>query len=580
MISFSKLTVFCLTVVSVLGFCALPSAAQVMESAPEYTLSDQQKSDSLFFEAMKAKMGDDGKRAHEFMEAYVALRPKEAAGWYELSRSYLADKKIPKANETIKKAIAIDGENKWYKEQYARVLESNGQYKEAAETLQKLAKTEKYNAEYLFKAALLYRRAAKYKDAQEVLDQLIAKEGEEEQFLLQKEEIYLKQEDPASAALMIERLIAANPMEGGYYTLLAGIYESSGDSVKAAQVYKRALNILPDDPSIQYSLAVRSKINNDSAGYSENLKKMALNKSLDVEMQLEVLDHFVSESFRDIDKRKEALTIAEELSKQHPKSGKVAYSYGRILVLNAQPDKAVEQYKRSLEIDQSNINVWSAMLDIFTVKEKADSLKFYSNKALRLFPNQASMHYYNGLAAYNKEAYPEAITILTRAVDMLPDEDTDLRSRIYGTLGEIYNTTKEYKLSDESYRNSIKADPNNYFVLNNFSYFLSLRNENLEEAERLSRHTLELVPNEPTFMDTYGWILYKQGKYSKAREFIQKAIEKTPEATDGTLFDHMGDVLYRLDEKDKALEYWKQAKQKGTDNPLIDKKIQEQKLYE
>jgi Tfp pilus assembly protein PilF len=163
---------------------------------------------------------------------------------------------------------------------------------------------------------------------------------------------------------------------------------------------------------------------------------------------------------------------------------------------------------------------------------------------------------------------------------MLPDEDTDLRARIWGTLGEIYNTTKQYKLSDESYRKSITADPNNYFVLNNYSYFLSLRGENLEEAERFSRHTLELVPNEPTFMDTYGWILYKQGKYSKAREFIQKAIEKTPEATAGTLFDHMGDVLYKLGETEKALEYWQQAKQKGTENPLIDKKIQEQKLYE
>ena len=116
-------------------------------------------------------------------------------------------------------------------------------------------------------------------------------------------------------------------------------------------------------------------------------------------------------------------------------------------------------------------------------------------------------------------------------------------------------------------------------MLNNFAYFLPVRGENLEEAERMSRLTLELVPNEATFMDTYGWILYKQGKYTKAKEFVQKALDKS-ETVDGTLYDHMGDIYFQLKDKEKAMEYWQKAKEKGTDNPLIDKKIQEQKLYE
>jgi tetratricopeptide (TPR) repeat protein len=398
--------------------------------------------------------------------------------------------------------------------------------------------------------------------------------------MMMKVELYKKQNDVESAAGVIERLIVVNPLEGRYYAALAELYEANGETKKAEQVYKRAMNAVPDDPMIQLSLAIRSKMNQDSVGYSENLKKMAVNKSLDVATQLQVLDQYVQESFKDVDKRKEALVIAEQLAVQHPKDAQVAYSYGRVLVLNNQPEKAVEQYKRSLEIDQSNVEVWSRMLDIFTPKEKADSLKFYSDKALKLFPNLAAIHYYSGLAAYNKDDYPTAIKILNRAIDMLPEEDTDMLSRLYATLGELYNTTKEYKLSDQSYSKSLGLDPNNFLVLNNFAYFLSVRGENLEEAERMSRLSLELVPNEATFMDTYGWILYKQGKYSKAKEFIQKAIDKNGENADGTLYDHLGDVYFKLNEKEKALEYWQKAKAKGTDNPFIDKKIQEQKLYE
>ena len=135
------------------------------------------------------------------------------------------------------------------------------------------------------------------------------------------------------------------------------------------------MNVVPDDPMLQLSLAIRSKINQDSAGYSENLKKMALNKSLDVNTQLQVLDQYVQESFKEIGKRQEALNIAEQLAKQHPKDAQVAYSYGRVLVLNNQPEKAIEQYKRSLDIDQSNVEVWSRLMDVFTTKDKADSLK-------------------------------------------------------------------------------------------------------------------------------------------------------------------------------------------------------------
>ena len=561
--------------------CSLSAYAQDVgdDSTIVYPLSVMQRSDSLFFDAMKARMQNDKPKAHESLLAFTTQRPKEPTGWYELSRSYLADKKIEKATESIRKAISLDGDNKWYKDQYSRILEANSQYKDAADVLSKLARNEKYNAEYLYRAAKLYWRADKLKDAHEMMDALIAKEGEEEEYIMVKVELYKKQNDLEKAAEMIERLITANPLEGRYYAALAELYETNGESKKAEAVYKRAMNVVPDDPMLQLSLAIRSKINQDSAGYSENLKKMALNKSLDVNTQLQVLDQYVQESFKEIGKRQEALNIAEQLAKQHPKDAQVAYSYGRVLVLNNQPEKAIEQYKRSLDIDQSNVEVWSRLMDVFTTKDKADSLKYYSDKALKLFPNLAAVHYYSGLASYNKEDYPTAIKTLNRALDMLPEEDKDMLSRLHATLGEIYNTTKEYKLSDENYRKSLEADPNNFLVLNNFAYFLSVRGENLEEAERMSRLTLELVPNEATFMDTYGWILYKQGKYTKAKEFVQKALDKS-ENVDGTLYDHMGDIYFQLKDKEKALEYWQKAKEKGTDNPLIDKKIQEQKLYE
>jgi tetratricopeptide (TPR) repeat protein len=96
----------------------------------------------------------------------------------------------------------------------------------------------------------------------------------------------------------------------------------------------------------------------------------------------------------------------------------------------------------------------------------------------------------------------------------------------------------------------------------------------------MSKKTIELSKDEPSFLDTYGWILYKQSKYDKALEYIQKAIDVSGESADGTLWEHLGDVNYKLGNIDKAVSCWMKAKEKGTENIDIDKKIKDRKLYE
>jgi tetratricopeptide (TPR) repeat protein len=87
------------------------------------------------------------------------------------------------------------------------------------------------------------------------------------------------------------------------------------------------------------------------------------------------------------------------------------------------------------------------------------------------------------------------------------------------------------------------------------------------------------MPNSKSFLDTYGWILYQQGNYTEAKIYIEKAIAAAGD-DDGTLLEHLGDVYFKLNETEKAIEYWKKAKSKGEDNPLLLKKISEGKLYE
>ena len=133
--------------------------------------------------------------------------------------------------------------------------------------------------------------------------------------------------------------------------------------------------------------------------------------------------------------------------------------------------------------------------------------------------------------------------------------------------------------SDKAYEKSIQAKDNNSYALNNYSYYLSLRSKELDKAEQMAKKAVTLEPQNASFEDTYGWVLYKIGRYEEAETWISKALEDK-EAISAEVLEHLGDVLFKLGETDKAVEYWMKAKNKGKGSEFLEKKITDRKLYE
>jgi Tfp pilus assembly protein PilF len=116
--------------------------------------------------------------------------------------------------------------------------------------------------------------------------------------------------------------------------------------------------------------------------------------------------------------------------------------------------------------------------------------------------------------------------------------------------------------------------------MNNYSYYLSLRGENLERAEQMSRESLEIEPESPTYMDTYAWILFRQEKYAEAKIWIEKALQYPDAQKNPNVLEHYGDILYNLKEVTKAVEYWQKAKEKGASSVDLARKIAEKRYIQ
>jgi tetratricopeptide (TPR) repeat protein len=108
----------------------------------------------------------------------------------------------------------------------------------------------------------------------------------------------------------------------------------------------------------------------------------------------------------------------------------------------------------------------------------------------------------------------------------------------------------------------LAEQPENSGLMNNFGYSLIDGYANLDELDegfKMLKQASRLTPDEPNLLDSLGWAYYQYGDFREARRFIQMALDAYEPFAHWELSDHMGDVLWRLGEQDKAREAWRHS---------------------
>jgi Tfp pilus assembly protein PilF len=198
----------------------------------------------------------------------------------------------------------------------------------------------------------------------------------------------------------------------------------------------------------------------------------------------------------------------------------------------------------------------------------------HTTEARKLFPNTPSFAFYNGLGLLLKKNYEAAVEALEHAARISPD-NPEMQLEIFSQLGDAWYNLKQLEKSFSSYEEALAMDSLNAHVLNNYSYFLSLEKVQLEKAVRLSSRLVKLFPEDATYLDTHGWVLYQTGRYAEALEFLQKA---SGSSASGVIWEHFGDALFRSGKSAEAETAWKKALELGGASPELPGKIRDRKI--
>jgi tetratricopeptide (TPR) repeat protein len=389
----------------------------------------------------------------------------------------------------------------------------------------------------------------KTEDAIKEGEKLVEAYPDEERYMMELAETLSKNKLGTRAVALIEKYIANNPDASNAKLILAGIYRENGQEQRSREL----LNALFDDPKI------------------ETVSKILVLGTYNV-----ILTKQVSKGQIDPSLESYVSGLVEKLKKNSPKDPDVFGVSGDINTTLSNNTEAQKDYLRAVQLGATNFEAWQNLLVLESTLNQFDSLIVHSEAGLELFPNQALLYYFNGYAQMRKRHYREASGSLEQA-KRLSASNQALVAEINSMLGDIYNGTREYTKSDNAYEQALAFNPNNDLVLNNYSYYLALRKENLERAEKMSAQLIKAHPKNASYLDTYAWVLFMREKYKEARKVMETAID-TGDAG-ATHFEHYGDILFKLGETDDAVRQWQKAKSMDGDNETIDKKIANRRLY-
>lgn len=541
----------------------------------ELTDDEKYQAEFYFIEGEKFYLTEDYAKAVEMFGRSLEVDPSNAAAHYKLSEIYIKGGELIKALPSAMKTLELDPNNKYYYLLNANLQTQLGNYPQAALHYEDMFLKFEGNEDYLYDLALIYQYSGDYDKAIETYDKVEDYYGKQIEVTREKQKIYIKLGQYTELYQEWESLIEAKEDEQSLLEFAELLIHRS-DEKKAAEYIERAIELNPENPQSYMSLSDLYRIEGEYKKAMENLRIPFESGLLGYEQKLQSLAIFI-ELLPDESIQSNVDELIVLLQENHPNRFQSYAIAGDMHYKLGDKQKALDSYLKSVEKDDTNFSVWQNIINIENERANYEAVINHAEDALEVFPNQAILYFYQGSAHLLQKDYQSAIAILEHG-SKYARVNPDLAAVFFGQLGDAYNGIGDHVQSDKAFDVALKNQPNNEYVLNNYSYYLSLRNEDLDKAFMMSEKLVKRFPENPTYLDTHGWVLYKQGKYKEAKKYLELATEKS--STSGIIFEHYGDVLFKLGQKNEAIKQWEKARVIGTASKLIDKKIADRKLYE
>lgn len=433
----------------------------------------------------------------------------------------------------------------------------------------------------LFHLSDAYAHKGDWDKAIDAIERYESQAGRTSQVSTRKLSFMLVAGDTVRAIEEVRKLTAANPTDASFAILRGNLYDVVDMPDSALVQYLRAEQLDPESGAAKLSLAEHYNNTGDSVAYDRKMYEVLLTEDLDFDQKTDLVASYLQTLLRDKQDHRRGDYLFSVLQNQYPHEPRVLDLSARYNAAKGDFGVAREQIAYAIDRDPSNVSYWGQLMTYQAADELPDeALKTFDRAKKHIVPDEQLKLYYVSVAQL-AERYDSAASMLRSMIfDIQPDLPIDsvltigsLRRDITGaeldrlstylvSLGDVYYLGKDTVPAFRMYENAINIDDSNSMAKNNYAYFLSIGGGDLDKALELSRQTLTGFDSDnPTFLDTYAWILYLKGEYDEALKYQEKALEGVEGAAirSAELYEHYGDIKAALGDWNEAISAWKEA---------------------
>ena len=546
-----------------------------MTSLAQSLISPSRRYDAFFLEAICERAKDNHDAAFDLLRRCVEIDSTKSEAYYYLSQYYSGLKQKEPAIACIQKAAALEPSNSTYQETLANAYINMRRYDEAAQVLERLYDEHRDRDDVLGVLIQLYEEQHEYESAIKALTKLETLEGKSERLSYAKSNFYTQLGDKKAAIAEMKILADQYPNDQNYRCLYANTLFVNGQKKKALAIYDDVLKIEPENRNALMALLAYEKDEGDPDKADALTERILTGKNTTSQDKILLMRQEIGQSEQEGGDSTRVLNLFRRMLVQPQMDADVAILCATYMNLKKMPNDTISAVlEKVLDIAPDNAAARLQLVSYAWQAEDMPRIISLCQDARQYNPDEMAFYYYQGIAYYKQEELDLALNAFQNGIGVITQQsDPDIVSDFYAVMGDILHQKGLDKEAYAAYDSCLQWKDDNYGCLNNYAYYLSEQGVQLDKAEQMSYRAIKAEPKNATFLDTYAWILFKQGRYSEAKIYIDQTLQCDSD-TSAVLLEHAGDIYYHAGQRDQALTYWQQALVRTTEkeDPKDDRK--------
>lgn len=553
-------------------------AKNVHSQLPPVSRNDSLRFKYFYYEALKQQIKGNYGAAYELLCNCLRINPNSAEAYYYLSSYEGVLNGDSAALQKIRRAAELRPENATFQERLAVAYLNLSKYGEARKVYERLYAGDPSRTDVLQMLLKLYGVERDYDNMIRTIENIEEQDGVTEQTALAKMNVYSMQGKKEKEIKVLRELSAKHPYDMNYRVMIGNWLLQNGDNDGAHREYAEVLEAEPENAMAQMSmLDYYRAVGKDSLAGTLR-EKMLFNPDNSVDTKVTLIRQIVDETEKKDGDSTYVLNLLERMLDMPQKTPDIAGVYLAYLNLKKMPQDTIRAFEEKFLADFPDYApVRMDLVQKALSMQDADRVIELCRPAIEYNPDEMVFYYFLGLAYIDKGMEDETLDVIRRGLSLdKKGANQDMVSDLYAIMGDLLCKKDEYVKAFAAYDSCLQWKDDNMGCLNNYAYYLSLNGGDLTKAEQMSYRTVKQEPSNSTYLDTYAWILFMQERYAEAKLYINQAVASDTIASD-VILEHAGDIYAMNGDIVRALDYWRKAKDAGSESKVLIRKIRQKK---